>query len=754
MRAHSRLAALGVAVLLLTAASPPDRSTAPQRFDERASGGASQQDGHVVPVPPVGDASLEHLGDGTPVWVVSQPDGEVDVLAVGVLPIPPEASSFVGTSSVQGVRSPVLWVPEERAFIGGSVLFEADGRSVGWFPIQVGGAEDAEPVVVRDLDAYDAQPAGDGSVRVGDRRTGEERTVPANPDFPSIFEEGTIVRPLEQADGRPPLPVEEARSQPDGTVVLVDGDVVVDGTTPPRVCEVPDVPVGDLPPCPDDAPEPPDVTARDPDPRAYTVEFGPYLVRVGDGTFTELIGGSGNAGRFAGSERPPGGFDDDPSTLQRVEGATPAELAVAVSRERFRDGEAFVAVLARDDVAADSVTGAVLTADGPLLFTGRDALPQATLDELRRVVAPEDPEAGLPPGVVYLLGGEAAIGPAVERALSDAGFSPVRLAGASRVETAIAVAGAARSNGPGGAIPELMLARADAPPGDPTRAWADAVAGGGWAATWRMPVLLTPGDALHPAVAAALADFRTTSTVLLGGTAALSEQVAAAVPAPRRIDGGDRVGTAAAIATDLWRFGSGRFVLFDGHAEDGWAAALTGAGLSADFAAPLLLTGGDGSLPPSTTAAIERSCAWRSVDALVIGDASAPTALDACPGPAPAGVDLEVTVDSRTDTFEEDAVVVATLRNGTAAPLSVERSASVADVERLDDGGEVYLGVLPGSGEEVVEVAPGEAVEVLRSAPFPGPPPGQGGTTTAGRYTAAVRTSAGLARTEFFIELS
>lgn len=739
VRAMVAALALGALVALVTPAPPRPNAVAQAASDE------------VVDVPPEGEADLQLLRDGTRVWVVHQPGGEVDVFTVGTPGVDPD-EGFAPDAAIRGVHAPVQWVASERLFLGGAVVFRADGAARGWTPLQVGGAEDAGPVAVQDLDRYLTEPVDEGRVRVGALQPRTVRDVPADLQGPTSFDADQVRSPVRTDE--PGVPPAEALALPPGTVTLVDAAVVVDGTTPPRLCDVPDVPVPDLPPCADDAPEPVGVTARDPDPAAYEVAFGPYLVRVVDGGLGELIGSSASAGRYDGEPPPSRVFDGDPSTLQRLDGAAPADLAVAVSRARFADGRTFRAVLARDDAAADAVSGAVLTRDGPLLFTGRDQLPPQTLEELRRVLAPRDPADGVTAQTptVQLLGGTAAISAEVEQELVAAGFVPVRLAGPTRVETSIAVAGASRTNGPEGAIPEVLLARADAPSDDPGEAWADAVAGGGWAAASSTPVLLTPRDGLHPAVLQAFADFRTTSTVLLGGTAALSDAVAAAAPAPRRVAGDDRTATAGAIATDLWRYGTSRFVLFDGYAADGWTAALAGAGLSADAGAPLLVAGPGAELPTGSAAAVARSCGWREADAVAVGAADGSGVLDVCPGEAQDGVVLEIEVNSGRDTFHEDADVVATVRNDTGAPLQVDAAAAVADVAGSEDGEELFTPVLAGGGA-TVDVAPGATVEVLRSSPFPAPPGAEPGSSTAGRYRLAVGTSAGTARADFFIEL-
>ena len=252
----------------------------------------------------------------------------------------------------------------------------------------------------------------------------------------------------------------------------------------------------------------------------------------------------------------------DPATTERVAAADPTQAAVLTSQARFPAGAGGFAgapaaahvVLSRDDDFPDSLAGAALTGDGPLLFTARAALSPATQTEIQRVLAPG--------GTVYLLGGAAAIDPAVESALQALGYTTQRLAGPSRVETAIAVASEVRRLQPD--VTEVLLARAFGAEGNPTSGWADSVTGGGYAAESGTPILITGSDSLHPAVAELLAADAPSRTVLLGGTAALSDAVQASVPNPQRVAGAERTATAAAIATELWQAptdGPRRFVI-------------------------------------------------------------------------------------------------------------------------------------------------------------------------------------------------
>ncbi|MDP9022319.1 MAG: cell wall-binding repeat-containing protein, partial [Actinomycetota bacterium] len=187
--------------------------------------------------------------------------------------------------------------------------------------------------------------------------------------------------------------------------------------------------------------------------------------------------------------------------------------------------------------------------------------------------------------------------------------------------------------------PTVALARAHGTATDPSAAWADSVTGGAWAARQRVPIVVTDRDALHPAVADALRRWQPTRTVLLGGVAALSDAVQAAVPAPQRVAGPSRVETAVAIATQLWGSASPRrYVVMHGFRPDGWAYGLSAAGLAADTAAPVLLVDGSPEVHPAVRPLVG-ACGQPVVDLIVVGGTSVlgestVAALDAADGNA------------------------------------------------------------------------------------------------------------------------
>jgi YVTN family beta-propeller protein len=251
------------------------------------------------------------------------------------------------------------------------------------------------------------------------------------------------------------------------------------------------------------------------------------------------------------------------------------QRAIEISRWRFADGIAAAVVLGRDDLFADSLAGTPLTVDGPMLYTPSATLDAATLREIERVLP-----AG---GTVYVLGGPEALAPPIEDQLRDAGYRPVRLWGTTRVETSIAVGDVVVQRY--GDAPVVALARAFGPD---TSAWADSVSGGGMAAAFGIPILLTHTEYLDDPVADALHRYGPEVTVLLGGPVALSPAVEEAAPQPVRVWGQDREGTAIAIAEQVWGRPYEHALVVDIWNGDGWEVGLAAAGVSSDLGAPIL----------------------------------------------------------------------------------------------------------------------------------------------------------------------
>jgi putative cell wall-binding protein len=221
-------------------------------------------------------------------------------------------------------------------------------------------------------------------------------------------------------------------------------------------------------------------------------------------------------------------FGPGTTAVDRHSGATRVETAAAVSGAG--QDTADTVIIARADVHADALAGAPLALQlaAPLLLSDQDGLPQATRDEVRRLGAQQ----------AVLLGGAAALGPAVESALRSMGLEVRRVAGPNRFATAAAIA----AELPEGR--EVFLASGEA--------FADALSASGLAARLRRPILLTATDQL-PAESAAVLTERHHVTIV-GGAAVVSDEVAAAIEGRvggvRRLSGPTRYDTSAAVAEE------------------------------------------------------------------------------------------------------------------------------------------------------------------------------------------------------------
>lgn len=248
----------------------------------------------------------------------------------------------------------------------------------------------------------------------------------------------------------------------------------------------------------------------------------------------------------------------------------------AAAGELFAGGQARHAVIVRDDAFPDALAaGPLAGTDGPLLLTP----PGPALHAGVRLAL----ERALPRGAtVYLVGGEAAVTPGVEAELRDAGWSPRRVSGEDRVETAAAVARTvAERDGPPSTV--LVATSED---------WPDATAGGAYGAATGSPVLLAHPDRVPEATQAFLTGSAPDQVVALGGSGVLGDGVVAAMDA-RRVAGPTREATAAAVAAQLW----GRTTATDGDrwivapSTDTWQWALGAAPAAARDQAPVLLVG-------------------------------------------------------------------------------------------------------------------------------------------------------------------
>jgi len=304
-----------------------------------------------------------------------------------------------------------------------------------------------------------------------------------------------------------------------------------------------------------------------------------------------------------------------------------------------------------------------------------------------------------------------AVPPGVPAARAAPDLTPARIAGASRLETAARLAllaappMAVPRPAEGVVAPETrtaLVARADDP--------ADALAAAGLAGALQAPVLLTPGDALAPVTAAALAELGVGHVVLLGAEEALSPAVADALRDRydvERVAGPDRVATAAAAARAAAAAAGPAVSPAPGSpADPGSSAAPTARVLPATSTVFVASAAG----PADALAA--GALAWRGAHPLLL------TAPDALPA---------VTADALRDLAPGEVIVLGgTAAVGDGVLAAVE--ATGAAVRRV--GGATRQGTAalladggagaPLPGRRAVFVRGDDAADALAAGPFAG----------------------------------
>jgi putative cell wall-binding protein len=268
-----------------------------------------------------------------------------------------------------------------------------------------------------------------------------------------------------------------------------------------------------------------------------------------------------------------------------VAGVDRFATAAALSASQFAPGVPRVYLATAENYPdALAAAPAAAVAGGPVLLTGRAAVPAVTLAELVR----------LRPREIVLVGGQGTIRPDVEAPLAL--LAPLRrVAGADRFATAAALAQEIGA----GPVDVVYVASGEG--------FADALSGGATAADAGVPLLLTGRSALPPATAAALTALRPARIVVLGGRGSVDDAVLAELTAltpggVARVSGEDRFATSAAVSRLAHPSGAATVYLATGTAFPDALAAGPVAGLRG---APLLLTGGS-ALPASIVGELAR----------------------------------------------------------------------------------------------------------------------------------------------------
>jgi len=279
--------------------------------------------------------------------------------------------------------------------------------------------------------------------------------------------------------------------------------------------------------------------------------------------------------------------------VQDLEGATRYGTALEVSRDAFPEGAETV-VIATGENYPDALGGSALAGvlDAPILLTRRTTLLPAVADEIERLGATQ----------VYVLGGPKALSSGVMADLRDLlgeQGQVVRIGGANRYRTAELIAAEVVDILGDGYDGRAFVATGEN--------FADALAASPLAAYAGMPVYLAPHSVISDQTIDAMTAAGVNDVVLLGGEAAMPEEVAVVLLkagiSAERIDGVNRYATAAKVAEyGVETMGMG----WDGVAiatGENFADALSGGAAQGVYGSVMLLTRKT-LLPKSTAAAL------------------------------------------------------------------------------------------------------------------------------------------------------
>jgi putative cell wall-binding protein len=260
-----------------------------------------------------------------------------------------------------------------------------------------------------------------------------------------------------------------------------------------------------------------------------------------------------------------------PTTTALPPPVSPTSLVGTVPADEGDATSTPLAIVATDDDFADALTASAAAASrgAPVLLTGRYDLTAATDAALRRT-RPEE---------IFVVGGESAVSDTVvDRLGAIAPGRVARVAGQDRFDTAARLAERLYP----GHVSTVYVASGEA--------FADALAAGPVAGRAGAPILLVAPDHVPSTTADAVRRMQPDEIRILGGSAAVSDDVAAELGglAPRvtRLGGQDRYATAVELSKSSYPKGAKIAYLATGR---DYPDALVGGPLAAADDAPLLL---------------------------------------------------------------------------------------------------------------------------------------------------------------------
>ncbi len=264
--------------------------------------------------------------------------------------------------------------------------------------------------------------------------------------------------------------------------------------------------------------------------------------------------------------------------VNRVAGETRVGTSVAVAQAGWDQSDHVLLATAVDYPDAIAAASLAASLDAPVLLTMPDVLSDAVGAAIQDLGASQ----------VTLLGGTSALSGDVSRQVEALGVDVARIAGANRYETAAKIAGQVAETSDVTRVAIALGNRADG-----KDAWPDALSAASLTGDDEVvPTLLTARTKVPDETRDALEDLAPDTALVLGGPAAVADEVAAEVGQivgdVSRVRGPDRYTTAIEVAEMAIAQSDENSQVVFVSGED-FADALSGGALAARLQAPLLL---------------------------------------------------------------------------------------------------------------------------------------------------------------------
>ena len=253
-------------------------------------------------------------------------------------------------------------------------------------------------------------------------------------------------------------------------------------------------------------------------------------------------------------------------------GKNRTETSIKISKDGWKSAE--TVILVNDSAIPDALTATPLAhaKNAPILLTGKGGLNKETANEIKRLGAKN----------IIMIGGDKVLPSKIEKDLKALNVKIDRIKGATREETALAIA--KRLDGIKD-VSEITVVNG-------TTGLADAVSIAAAAAEKGMPILLANPKSGLSVAEKFIKDESIKSSFIIGGKTVLPEKLVASLPSKQRIEGSNRNDTNAKVIEKFYadRNLDNLYLAKDGMGDSGQLIdALAVGALAAKSGAPVLI---------------------------------------------------------------------------------------------------------------------------------------------------------------------